>query len=112
MADAVAVQEVDIVVNWSLCHETFSFTVHEAMAGGAFVLARAGAGNVWPAVQANSPERGLALAEDADLAALFDGDRLPALLAARPAARRSLELCGGSADWLLTHAGDLEARHG
>ncbi len=112
MAEAVAAHEVDIVVNWSLCHETFSFTVHEAMAGGAFVLVRAAGGNLWPAVQAHAPERGLALDTAAELLALFAGDRLPALLAARPPVRRQLQLGGGSAEWLLGQAAPLEARHG
>lgn len=30
-----------MVVNWSLCHETFSFTAREALAAGAFVVTHA-----------------------------------------------------------------------
>ncbi len=112
MADAVADQQVDIVVNWSLCLETFSFTVHEAMAGGAFVVARAAAGNVWPAVQAHAPDRGQAVADEAALVELFAGSRLMALLADAPAARRSLTPSGASAEWLLAETPARLPQHG
>jgi hypothetical protein len=46
MVDALRAAEIDIVVNWSLCFETFSFTTYEALAAGAFVVARRGAGNI------------------------------------------------------------------
>lgn len=101
MADAVADQQIDIVVNWSLCQETFSFTVHEALAGGAFVVARAEAGNVWPAITANAPDRGIAVEDETQLETLFAGDRLQELLGASPPIRRLLLTSGASAEWLL-----------
>ncbi|HYD70449.1 hypothetical protein, partial [Azospirillum sp.] len=98
MARAVAEHEIDVVVIWSLCQETFCFTVHEALAGGAFVVARAEAGNVWPAVLANAPDQGCAVRSEADLVALFDGDALPDLLA-RPRAGGRLDFGQGTVDW-------------
>jgi hypothetical protein len=102
MIHAVRDHAIDVVVCWSACAETFCFTAHEALAGGAFVIARRDAGNVWPAVRDNAPEQGLVLETDAELFALFDGDALPALLE-RP--RRFGELVPGcgSIDWLGAH---------
>lgn len=69
MADAVSLYEIDFAVNWSLCSETFCFTVHEAVAGGALVLANANAGNVWPAIASLTENWGRAFEDEQ---ALFD----------------------------------------
>lgn len=69
MVDAVADNEIDVVVNWSLCYETFSFTAHEAIAGGAFVLAPKTAGNIVPAI--TQVEQGLGLESEQELFDLF-----------------------------------------
>jgi hypothetical protein len=75
MVDAVADNEIDVVVNWSLCYETFSFTAHEAIAGGAFVLAPIAAGNIVPAI--TQAEQGLGLESEQELFDLFaSGDVL------------------------------------
>jgi hypothetical protein len=79
MTEAVAALKLDAVVNWSLCYETFSFTTHEAIAGGAFVIARKGAGNIWPAVQRTGADRGCAIDNDEELFALFAGNELEKL---------------------------------
>lgn len=71
MVDAVQAHEIDVVINWSICFETFSFVTLEALAGGAFVLARRGAGNVWPAIQAAGPGKGVAVQTEIELRALF-----------------------------------------
>jgi hypothetical protein len=69
MIDAVAANRIDVVVNWSLCYETFSFTAHEAIAGGAFVLAPKLAGNVVPAIL--RLEQGVGLDSEQELFDLF-----------------------------------------
>lgn len=46
MVDALAAKEVDFVLHWATCAETFSFSTHEAIASGAAVLTNAGSGNV------------------------------------------------------------------
>jgi hypothetical protein len=46
MQDAVERFEVDAVLIWPLCRETFSFTAYEAVAGGAAVITGPDSGNV------------------------------------------------------------------
>jgi hypothetical protein len=78
MVDAVMRHRIDVVIAWSVWPETFCFTAHEALAGGAFVIARRAAGNIWPAVEANAPAQGCAVAEEAELFRLFEsGEILP-----------------------------------
>jgi hypothetical protein len=69
MIDAVVTNAIDVVVNWALCFETFSFSAHEAMAGGAFVLAPKWAGNIAPAI--TRAKQGLALDSEQELFDLF-----------------------------------------
>jgi hypothetical protein len=80
MTEAVAEQNVDIVICWSLWPETFCFTVHEALAGGAFVVARADSGNVWPAVSSIAPRQGVALKDVGSVVEFFEGNGLEQLL--------------------------------
>ena len=101
MIEAVAEHRIDVVVNWSLWPETFCFTAHEALAGGAFVVAREGAGNVWPAARDNTPGQACCLVTEADLLGLFEGGELAARVAAGPRRRGALLAGGGTADWLL-----------
>ena len=46
MVNAVAEIELDFVLNWAIWPETFSFTAHEAIAGGAHVITNTISGNV------------------------------------------------------------------
>jgi hypothetical protein len=101
MVDAAIEARIDVVVAWSLWPETFCFVAHEALAAGAFVLARAGSGNVWPAVAATAPGQGCAVADEAALFALFQGDELRTLVASAPRGCRALLVGGATADWLL-----------
>lgn len=71
MIEAVLEYEIDVVINWSSCYETFSFITLEALAAGAFVVARKDAGNVWPAVVAAEKKRGMGVATEIELRALF-----------------------------------------
>lgn len=71
--------ELDVVVLWSYCYETFSFTAHEALAGGAFVVTRRDAGNVWPAIFQAGGDRGCALETEAELLELFETGRISGL---------------------------------
>jgi hypothetical protein len=101
MVEAIAEARIDVVVVWSLWPETFCFVAHEALAGGAFIVARANAGNVWPAVAANSPGQGCVVADEAALFALFDGTELRARVNVSPRRRGALLTGRGTADWLL-----------
>ncbi|WGD28419.1 rhamnan synthesis F family protein [Ancylobacter sp. WKF20] len=108
MIDALLAQQVDVVINWSLCHETFSFTTHEALAAGAFVVTHAQAGNVPHAIAANAPAQGLTLMNEQELEALFVEERLQEVLAQASRARHMLAFGGASAEWLLARR--VEAR--
>lgn len=50
MSRAISEAEIDFVLHWATWPETFSFTTHEAIAGGAFVLTNPISGNVAAAV--------------------------------------------------------------
>ncbi|MGY3408401.1 hypothetical protein ACVWZV_004514 [Bradyrhizobium sp. GM5.1] len=99
MTEAVYEREIDVVVNWSLCYETFSFTAHEALAGGAFVVARRGAGNIWPAVRSIDASRGHEVEDDTGLFQLFSTGEIRRLAGTRRPGL--LSLSGATADYLL-----------
>ncbi|GGC67731.1 hypothetical protein [Chelatococcus reniformis] len=82
MVTTMAELGIDVVVSWSQAPETFCFTVHEALAAGAFVVAKYDAGNIWPAVQRNAPGQGFACTDWSDLLELFASGSLLALAAA------------------------------
>ncbi len=100
MVEAIAEARIDVVVSWQLCPETFSLSVHEALVGGAFVVARIGAGNVWPAVEANARDQGCAVPDEIALFGLFDGDRLRELVESSPKLRGALLPIEVTATWL------------
>ncbi|MDH6594954.1 hypothetical protein M2165_004843 [Variovorax sp. TBS-050B] len=71
MVRAVRDHEIDVVVNWSQCHETFSFVTCEALAAGAFVVARKDSGNVRWLIADAGDSRGMTLRTETELKALF-----------------------------------------
>ncbi len=102
MARAVLDCGLDIVINWSLCYESFSFTTIEAIAGGAFLIARSGSGNVVPLLRSIDPALGIAVASLTELQALFvTGD---IITLARNAPRRAGSLVMGSGTATLQEA--------
>lgn len=101
MVEAVAEARIDVVIHWSLCFETFSFSTFEALAGGAFIVLRSNAGNVGPAIEANAPDQGCAVAHLDDLFELFASGGLREFVAAAPKRRGMLIAQGGTAQWLL-----------
>jgi hypothetical protein len=100
MVEAIAEANIDVVVSWQVWPETFSLSVHEALAGGAFVIARIGAGNVWPAIEANAPDQGLAIMDEAELFDLFGGDDLRKVLKSSPKRRGALLPLAATARWM------------
>ncbi|MBV8755445.1 MAG: hypothetical protein JO328_21535 [Hyphomicrobiales bacterium] len=74
MIDAVVTNGIDVVINWSLCYETFSFSAHEAIAGGAFVLAPKQAGNIVPAI--TRAQQGIGLDSEQELFELFASGKI------------------------------------
>lgn len=65
MIRALADRRVDFVLHWASCAETFSFSTHEALAAGAYVLTNAGSGNV--AATVRRLDRGAVLASGLNL---------------------------------------------
>lgn len=100
MIEAIAEHRIDVVVSWSLWPETFCYAVHEALAGGAFVLARAGAGNVALAVLNHAPDQGRIFEDEGELFSAFEEGRLGNMVScARP--RRGILIAEhGSAMWV------------
>lgn len=101
MVNAVADEEVDVVVNWSRCHETFSFVAHEAIAGGAIIVARRDAGNVGNVITENAPQRGILLGDEQELRSLFESNRLYEVVDSAPPGRWRLLPGSGTAEWLV-----------
>jgi hypothetical protein len=77
MRQAMQARGVDVAVLWSLCRETFSFTAYEAVAVGAAVLTGPDSGNI--AAFAAEGGHGRVLADEAELAALFESGEALAL---------------------------------
>jgi hypothetical protein len=80
MVNAVMQHGIDVAVLWSLWPETFSFTAHEAITGGAFVVTRDAAGNIWPTVSANSIQYGIGLSTEVELRELFATGQIISLM--------------------------------
>jgi hypothetical protein len=84
MREALERLGVDVAVLWSLCRETFSFTAYETVAAGAAVLTGPDSGNVAAFVAEGG--HGRVLADEAELAALFEsGEALSLARAVRAA---------------------------
>jgi hypothetical protein len=86
--------------------ETFCFVVHEALAGGAFVVTHAGAGNVAPALRLNAPWQGCVVDDEVALARLFRSGEIRRLVAQSHRRRGALLTGGGTADWLMRQRPD------
>jgi hypothetical protein len=69
MVNAVAEIELDFVLNWAMWPETFSFTAHEALAGGAHVLTNTNSGNVTSIV--NQSKMGTIFNDENELLSFF-----------------------------------------
>lgn len=75
MLRSVTEANIDAVINWSLCFESFSFVTHEALAAGTYVIARKDAGHVAPVLSTQYAESGLLVGSEIELNALFaDGE--------------------------------------
>ncbi len=103
MMKAVVSNNIDVVVQWSLCGETFNFTTLEALAAGAFVVARRDAGNVWPAINSMAPHQGMKIEDEAELFQLFEGDELFRRVRTATCRYGAVIRTAGTADWLLSH---------
>lgn len=71
MVEALRMNQIDVAVLWSKVAETFSFTMHEALAAGCFILTNPDSGNIQDTIRRN-PERGLILPDFAALLEVFE----------------------------------------
>jgi hypothetical protein len=78
MIGAVREEKIDLVLHWASWPETFSFSTHEALAGGAYVVTNGVSGNV--AATVASLGRGVVLRDEGDLRAFFEDGRAKALV--------------------------------
>ena len=75
MIDALQRYQIDVVVLWSQVAETFSFTLHEALAAGAFILTNPQSGNIQDYIRRN-PSSGLVLESDSALLSSFESGKI------------------------------------
>lgn len=102
MQAAVEALQVDAVVMWPLCRETFSFTAYEAIAGGAAVITGPDSGNIAAVVQAG---HGRVLPGEAALATAFeDGSIAELSRSARKPMLYDLAFSGLTVDLLQARA--------
>jgi hypothetical protein len=80
MRDALEVAEIDAVLVWPLCRETFSFVAYEAVAAGCAVVTGPDSGNVAAFVSETGHGRVL---EETALAAAFESGSILDLARAR-----------------------------
>lgn len=101
MVNALRAAGIDVVVLWSLCNETFSFTAHEAIAAGAAIITRQGAGNIVAAASTIAPRQVRVLETEEELFETFASGRVRDLAAAENRRRGTLVFGGHTADFLL-----------
>ena len=81
MQEAIETHQIDAVLIWPLCRETFSFLAYEAVAAGAAVITGPDSGNV--AAFVGETGHGVVLEGETALAAAFDSGDLADLSRAR-----------------------------
>ncbi|WP_334163261.1 glycosyltransferase [Phenylobacterium sp.] len=81
MQETLEALEVDAVLIWPLCRETFSFTAYEAIAAGCAVITGPDSGNVQALVREGG--HGWVLPDEAALAEALDSGRVAELARAR-----------------------------
>ncbi len=70
MVTALREERIDVAFLWSVCPETFSFTLYESLAAGCYVLTYKNSGNIQDYLVRN-PTRGLVLKDEEELLKLF-----------------------------------------
>jgi glycosyltransferase involved in cell wall biosynthesis len=79
MVKALRDNKIDVAFLWSLCPETFSFTLHESLAAGCYVLTYKDSGNIQAYLNQNK-NRGLVLNDEQALFELLSGDDLNSMV--------------------------------
>jgi len=92
MAEQLRNRNIDVAFLWSVCPETFSFTLYESLSAGCAVLTNQNSGNIQAYVKEH-PETGIVLKNEEALMSLFEGSDLSEhLVEAQKDGRRSAKL--------------------
>ncbi len=75
MIDALRKNGIDVAFLWSICPETFSFTLYEALAAGCYIVTNPASGNIQVYIKAH-PAAGLVVDDEYALMELFEGNTL------------------------------------
>jgi len=75
MINRLREKKIDAVVLWSICQETFSFTLYESLAAGCFVITNKNSGNIADYIKSN-PDKGVVLDSDEELFRFIGEDAL------------------------------------
>jgi glycosyltransferase involved in cell wall biosynthesis len=75
MVENLRWNQIDVAFLWSTVAETFSFTLHEALAAGCFIVTNPNSGNIQDYIRRN-PERGIVLDGEDELIDYLHGDGL------------------------------------
>ena len=70
MVKALRKHQIDIAFLWSICPETYSFTLHEAFAANCFVVTNSLSGNI--AAQIKGSSRGIVFRDEAEMLQFFN----------------------------------------
>ena len=101
MVRALASQNIDVAILWSVWPETFSFTAHEALAAGTVIVTSEDSGN--SADRVRRFDRGIVFESEAAAISAFQADDIEELARGRTNGNSSIALTWGnvSADVLL-----------
>jgi glycosyltransferase involved in cell wall biosynthesis len=80
MAETLQDHNIDVAFLWSICPETFSFTLYESISAGTTILTNRNSGNIQAYVREH-PETGIVLDDENALKELFEGNGLVDYLA-------------------------------
>ena len=78
MTMAVKEANIDVVLHWPMCFETFSLTTYEAFAGSAYIITNSWSGNVADSVKRTG--LGIVLNDEAELVTFFKSGALRRLV--------------------------------
>ncbi len=79
MIEYLRQQKIDVAFLWSVVPETFSFTLHEALAAGCFIITNKLSGNIQNYIK-NHPQYGLVLDNEHELDELLSNNNLQRLV--------------------------------
>lgn len=82
MTDALRENRVDIAFLWSICPETFSFTLFESLAAGCYVITNPASGNIQAYIK-DHPDSGMIIDTEDTLLELFGSNDLIARVVKR-----------------------------